>query len=308
MGTQYQKFDVVGLGAVAVDLVATVNRWPAAGEKIQLSSLRMHDGGNVATALTAVARLGGRACFAAKLGRSEMASRAVDSLRRSDVDISMVIRSEGAEPIQSLIVTNPLDGKRTIFWSNELVSYPDPSSFPMADWAEQCSVLLLDYLTGPSGIAAAKVMRDRGKRVVLDMEKETADTAALLRAATDLVVPDDFAREYTQQDNLEKMLKKLRFSLEQNVIITCGSQGCIGLTGNEIFSLPAFAVDVVDTTGCGDVFHGAYALALARGESVKSAARFASGAAALSATKVGGRDGIPNKQDLEFFLMNRKGF
>ena len=98
------------------------------------------------------------------------------------------------------------------------------------------------------------------------------------------------------------MLTTLRSIPEQVVIVTPGGNGCFGSSKEWEFELPAFAVDVVDTTGCGDTFHGAFALAIARGQPVVSAARFASGAAALCATQLGGRAGIPTAQQLEQFL------
>ena len=98
------------------------------------------------------------------------------------------------------------------------------------------------------------------------------------------------------------MLKSLRTSANQTVIITRGENGCVGLVRNDFFALPAFKVEVVDTTGCGDVFHGAFALAIARKKTVLQAAEFASAVAALCATKLGGREGIPDEKKIYSFI------
>ena len=87
-------------------------------------------------------------------------------------------------------------------------------------------------------------------------------------------------------------------------MVTSRCQGFVASTPAGDFSLPAFSVNVVDTTGCGDVFHGAYTLAITRGMNAMESARFASAAAALCATKLGGRAGIPTSAELEQFLQN----
>ena len=113
-------------------------------------------------------------------------------------------------------------------------------------------------------------------------------------------------RPYDQAQLERRLLQTLATDPEQVAIVTRGESGCVGSAKEGVFELPAFAVDVVDTTGCGDTFHGAFALALARGQPVVSAARFASGAAALCATQLGGRAGIPTALQLEQFLTKKE--
>ena len=125
-----------------------------------------------------------------------------------------------------------------------------------------------------------------------------------------LALIDAFYVDSTDMDKLTEkaiieMLKNLRSSASQTVIITRGENGCVILVDEDIFALSAFNVNVVDTTGCGDVFHGAYALAIARQQSVLEAVKFASAAAALCATKLGGRDGIPDCDEVKTFMMSR---
>jgi sugar/nucleoside kinase (ribokinase family) len=98
------------------------------------------------------------------------------------------------------------------------------------------------------------------------------------------------------------MLEGLRVEDRQIAIITRGSEGCSGLTREGCFHIPSYPVDAVDTTGCGDVFHGAYALMIAQGQSVIESAKFAAAAAALSAGKVGGRSGIPKLDEVHRLL------
>ena len=296
------SIDVLGLGAVTVDFLGTVHAWPGKGAKMMLDSLTVCDGGLVGTALVAAARLGGAVAFAGKLGQSELAKRALEAFRRESIDTSFVIDTLDAEPIVAFILTNSTDGERNIFWTRHNVQYPMPLEFPDKNWFKRTRVLLTDFEAGRAGIEAARIAWQHGIPVVIDVERDEPHVAEAMSVSSHVIVSEDFAGGYTGRHDVAGMLAALRSRPEQVVIVTRGDKGCAGSSPEGCFELPAFPVEVVDTTGCGDTFHGAFALALARGEDVVSAARFASGAAALCATKLGGRAGIPTTKQLREFL------
>ena len=296
------SIDVLGLGSVTVDFVGTVKAWPGKGVKKMLDSFTICDGGLVGTALVAAARLGGNVAFAGKLGRSEMARRALEALRTESVDTSFVVETEDAEPIVAIILTDSTDGQRTIFWTRRNVRYPMPWEFPDKNWFRRTAVLLIDFESGLAGIEAARIAKQHNIPVVIDVERNEPHIAEAMSVSSHIIVSEEFARGYTGSSNLAEMLAALQSDPEQVVIVTRGEKGCVGSSNEGNFELPAFDVDVADTTGCGDTFHGAFALAIARGQPVVSAARFASGAAALCATQLGGRAGIPTVEQLEKFL------
>ena len=301
-----KHIDVLGLGSVTVDFVGTMKTWPAKGVKTMLDDFSVCDGGLVGTALVAVARLGGKAAFAGKLGQSEMARRALEALRKESVDTSFVVHTKDAEPIIALILTSSIDGQRNIFWTRRNIHYPVPWEFPDKNWVKRTSVLLTDYESGLAGIEAAKIARQYNIPVVIDVERNEPHVGEAMRASSHIVVSEDFASSYTNKTGIADMLTALRTDSQQTVIITRGQKGCAGLTCKGVFELPAYQVEVVDTTGCGDTFHGAFALALARKQSIIEAAKFASAAAALCATQLGGRAGIPTAEQLEQFLGKHK--
>ncbi|MBP7051278.1 MAG: hypothetical protein KBE65_09705 [Phycisphaerae bacterium] len=298
--------DVLGLGSVTVDFVGTVPAWPARGVKTMLDRFAVCDGGLVGTALVAVRRLGGKAVFAGRLGRSELARRAVEALHSESVDTSFVIETQDAEPIVAVILIERTGGQRNIFWTRQRVQYPMPWEFPQQDWVRRTRVLLIDFESGPAGIEAARIARRYNVPVVIDVERDEPHVAEAMRVSSHVVVSEEFAGGYTGAGSVTEMLAALRTDPQQTVIVTRGENGCAGSSPEGDFTLPAFKVDVVDTTGCGDTFHGAFALALARGLAVVPAARFASGAAALCATQLGGRSGIPTAAQLDRFLNGHK--
>jgi sugar/nucleoside kinase (ribokinase family) len=302
MKIKYDNIDVLGLGCVAVDYVGKIEKWPGEGQKLPLQSLSTHDGGLTGTAITAVARLRGKAAFAGKLGKSDAARRAIESLEKEGVDTSFVLRDERSEPVIAFVFTNSINGHRNIFFSKENVEYPMPSELPDEKWFDKIKVLLVDFESGLAGLEAAKIADEHGVPVVVDVERDEPYARELLSVSSHIVVPEELLVDFTGCSEPAKNIGSLKTKSDQTVVLTRGEKGCAVLTENdEYFEVPAFNVEVVDTTGCGDVFHGAYALAIARGQEVLEAVRFASAAAALTATKIGGRDGIPTAEQLQSF-------
>jgi sulfofructose kinase len=231
-----------------------------------------------------------------------MAKRALDAFHRESVDTSFVIETEGAEPLVAFILIDSTDGQRNIFCSHQNVHYPMPWEFPDKTWFERTSVLLIDFDSGIAGIETAKIAKQHHIPVVIDVERNMPHVAEAMSLSSHIIASEEFAKNYAGSTHSTEMLASLRSDPEQVIIVTRGENGCVGSNQEGVFELPAFEVDVVDTTGCGDTFHGAFALAIARDQSVVCAARFASGAAALCATQLGGRAGIPTTQQLEQFL------
>lgn len=295
-------YDVFGLGAITIDLIGKSTYWPLSGEKVHLESFDIYDGGLTGTALVTVARLGGKAAIAAKLGNSVWSMRSIEAFKKEGVDISNIIRTEGNEPVISMIISNQEDLERNIFFSRRGVSYPFPEELPDQHWYDHTRVLLVDHGTGKAGVNAARLAAEHGVQVVIDAERVEPHLEEIFDFCDHIVVSQNFARMYAGNDQLEKAIYSLRKKPEQHIIVTRGSLGLMGLSSDELFEVPGHSVKVVDTTGCGDVFHGAYALAIARGRSVREASEYANAAAALAATRTGGRAGIPSAEELRQFM------
>ncbi len=299
-------FDVTGMGCVSVDFLGRVPSWPDQGIKTPLERFSIQGGGLVATALVTVARLGGKARFAGFLGTSSTASSARENLQHSHVDTSLILHMEDAEPIIAMVITEAEMGERTIFFSKENVVYPSPDDYSDMEWMKNTRVFLFDSVSESAGVAMAERARQLGITTVIDAERINSCSAEALQAADHVVVPESFARAYTGKTDRKEMLKALRTREDQVVIITSGEHGASALWSGYHVHQPAFPVNAIDTTGAGDIFHGAYAYSIARGRDPFLACRYAAAAAALSTLGQGGQAAIPNEnQVLQLLRQNQ---
>jgi sulfofructose kinase len=295
------EFDVIGLGVIAIDILMRLPRLPDEGSKVFATSAAMQGGGLVATALVAVSRLGGRARIFGCLGQSRFAEQALDDLSREGIDVARIRRKPGAEPVVAVVMVDERNGQRTIVASFNGVTYPSPDEVPLEDvGAARC--VLVDQEGGDAAVALAQAARAAGVPVVVDLETINASTDALVACASDVVVGESFARRYTGAEDRREAIDSLwRRGERTSVVVTCGAEGASYRTREGLFHQPAFAVPVVDTTGCGDVFHGAFALCRARGAPIVEAVAFSSAVAALKTRCLGGRAGIPSAEDVRRF-------
>ncbi|MFM1770396.1 MAG: hypothetical protein RJA22_2925 [Verrucomicrobiota bacterium] len=301
------RLDVLGLGCTAIDDLIYVASYPPADGKGEVRSRERHFGGLCATALVAASRLGARCAFAGTLGRDEHSRLVLDNLRREGVDVRRVVRRDGAGPVHSTIIVEEGRGTRTIFNDSSRVLGADPER-PPRRFIESARVLLVDRFGMPGMIRAARMAREAGIPVVADFESSrTPGFAELLGLVDHLILSSDFASALTGAVAPSAAAGALWREGRSVVVVTWGDAGCWAVDGPGAPArhIPAFKVKAVDTTGCGDVFRGAYAAALARGLGLEERLRFASAAAALKATRRGGQAGIPRLPEVRGLLKGR---
>jgi sulfofructose kinase len=292
------KFDLLALGAVAVDDLLYIGSYPGPDEKTPVLRRERQCGGMSAIASIAASRLGCKSAYAGVLGRDDLSDFAVDEMRREGVDLRHLARRAGVRPIHSIIMIDSNTGTRNIFYDLRGV-LGAARDWPPAEVIRSARVLFVDWFSVPGMIRAARVARAAGIPVVADFEQSgLPGFASLLALADHLIISEAFAANLTGVNDARRSVLKLWTGRHQLVAVTCGASGCFFVTPDNAAVArhqPAFKVKAVDTTGCGDVFHGAYAAALARGMSAPDRIRFAAAAAALKAGKSGGAQrGIPN--------------
>jgi sulfofructose kinase len=306
MTVREKDIDVLGLGVIAVDVLMRVEGLPEEGAKAFGKGAAMQGGGLTATALVAVSRLGGRARMLGCLGRSRFAAQALSDLESEGVDTAGMLRKDGAEPVVAVVLVDVRSGQRTSIASFDGVTYPAPEELPADDLA-RARCVLLDQFSGGAGVALAERARAKGVPVVIDIESATPHAPELIRLASDVVLGEAFARKFTGAADAAGALEALwRTGEHTSVVVTRGAQGADARMREGVFHQDAFGVAVVDTTGCGDVFHGAYALCRGRGMPLKDAVRYASAVAALKTRRLGGRAGIPTHAEVEALLATQQ--
>jgi sulfofructose kinase len=296
-------WDVLGLGAVAVDDLLYVDHYPPPDSKAAVQAQQRAGGGLAGTALVAAARLGARAAYCGILGEDELARFTIRELEREGVDCSPVLFRAEARPIHSIIIVDRSTGQRVILFSKAGVAEWQPEEIS-AEPIGNCRVLFVDHTTLPGGLQAIALAHQRGIPVVGDIEPNTMPRLAELVPQIDhLIIGAELARQLTGQSEPAAAVQALSGPHRACVVVTGGARGCwYSEVGGAVQHAPAYEVDVVDTTGCGDVFHGAYAACLARGEGVRAAITVATAAAGLKAAHPGGRAGIPDRATVDRFI------
>lgn len=294
---------VVCVGHAVLDQVFAVASLPKAEGKHFATGYREVGGGPAATAAVTVARLGGHARLWARLGDDPAGDRIVEGLAAEGVETAEVQRIPGAVSSLSAVLVDPA-GERMI------VNYLDPSLDPSADGLPVDGVAstsvgcVLGDLRWPAGTARAlAAARAAGVPGVLDADSvpDPVDPTPF-QAASHILFSRPGLAQFTGQDEVALALHTAAHTTQALVAVTEGGDGVRWLEAGRMRHQPAFPVSVVDTLGAGDVFHGAFALALARGLPVAAAFRFAAAAAALKCTRPGGREGIPTAAELAAYL------
>ena len=304
-----KPFDILGLGCTTIDELFYVPHYPPADGKVRVNQRRRQCGGLTATALVAAARMGAECVFAGTLGENELSRFVLSHMQDEGIDISQVYHKPHAQPIHSVIIVDESNQSRTILYDTAN-SYGAQDNWPDKGTIQSARVLFVDPYGIDGMIRAARVCRDSGIPIVADFEsQEFPRFFELFDLVDHLIVSSSFANSLTGKSNPGEMARQLWSAKRQAVIVTDGERGCWCVTDRTVdrpSHCAAYGVETVDTTGCGDIFHGAYAAALARGLGLDDRIRFAAAAAAIKATRHGGQAGIPTRGEVEQFIEQRQ--
>lgn len=294
-----QRVDVVGLGLNATDTVLTVREFPALGGKERIASLTRQPGGQVATALVTCQRLGLKSRYIGKVGDDERGKIQLASLRREGLNIRHVCVARGTPNQLAYIIVDQKTGERTVFWDRDPRLAVKPSEVPKE---AICSARLLhiDGCDVEAALKAARWAREAGIPVTADLDTVYKRVEKLFPVIDYLIASANFLPAVTGQDDPFRVLEYM--AVEYGIRapgMTLGRDGALVYWQGRFHYSPGFVVETVDTTGAGDVFHGAFIYGLLARWEMKRILDFSNAMAGLNCTALGARGRIATRAEAE---------
>jgi sulfofructose kinase len=300
---QNGRSDVVGLGLNAMDYITVVEKFPQPLTKVRIREIRLEPGGQVATALVTCRRLGLTVRYIGSVGSDDLGRRQLSSLVDAGIDTAWVRIAEGSTTQLAIAIVEENVGERTILWHRDPgLTYP-PSLVSEA-MIRSGRLLHLDGRDSAASLKAARIAKRSGMPIVIDIDKRYDETTEQLLSLVDyLIAAEEFALELTGESDPGTAAVRLSERFPQALTgVTMGDRGATFVRHGQPVRFPAFDVPVRDTTGAGDVFHGAFIFGLLRGWELERTARFANAAAAIKCTDLGARNAIPTLEEAMRFL------
>jgi len=295
---------IVGVGQCSLDYLTLVDSFPENDTKSEVLLWDEQGGGPVATALVALARLEAECAFHGVVGDDPEGDKIRQSLIDAGVEAGGIIGRGNCSSQKALIVIEKGSGKRTIFWKRPSGPALEPDELG-GDFLIGADFLLLDGLMQKASLHAVRTASEMNVPVMLDAGSLREGMLDIARLCDYVVASEEFANGLGYDGDAVKfrgIIQNLGF---RTTTVTLGEKGSITFRQSEIIVLPAYGVEVVDTTGAGDVFHGGYVYGILKGWDIGTVVRFASAMAAMKCRMIGGRAGIPDLHGVTLFLKER---
>jgi ribokinase len=300
---------IVVVGSTNTDMVIKASHLPQPGETILGGTFFMSAGGKGANQAVAIARLGGDVTFIARIGYDIFGKQSMELFEKEGIDTSFVVRDK-VEPSGIALITVDEKGENCIVVAPGANAALNPDDFNDAKSKIENASLLLMQLEVPIDTIeyAATLGVERGVRVILNPAPAAKLSDELLRKIS-IITPNQKEAELltgikvSDQTSAKQAAISLRDKGVQTVIITMGAMGAFVMHDNNVAMIEGYNVKVVDTTAAGDVFNGAFAVALCEGKSVQDAVAFGCKAAAISVSRLGAQASAPHRHEVESFDM-----
>ncbi|MFD0915167.1 PfkB family carbohydrate kinase [Pseudahrensia aquimaris] len=287
-------------GVAVLDFIFHMQEFPRKPEKYRATGANVTGGGNAANAAVAIARLGGEALLAGRTGNDEVADMIENGLLKEGVDTSLVKRFSACRSSFSSIYMDAA-GER------QIMNYRDMEISMDAAWLaqslpENLDACLCDTRWPDGALVVMEAARSRGIPGVIDAEAPVMEAIEAVQAASHVAFSAQGLRDFTGIDNLQTAALDADKRLQGHVTVTDGGNPVIDIIDGAVRTFEVFPITPVDTLGAGDVWHGAFTLALAQKRSHEEAIRFANAAAAIKSSRPGGRDAAPTSCEVSQFL------
>lgn len=294
---------VVGLGQCSLDYITLLDGFPQEDAKKEVVDFTVQGGGPVATALVTLSRLGANSAIVGRVSDDPAGDEIRRGLKAEGVGVKGLLARPGGRSQQAVVLVNRKAGTRTICWQRPTVEPLSPREVNPA-FLKGADLLLLDGLMMEASYKAAEHAARLGIPVMLDAGSMRPGMIKLASMSDYLVCSDRFVSDLKL--SIKEAFKKLRTGRTRAVTVTVGDKGSFTFYEGKVYLQKAFKVKAVDTTGAGDVFHGAYAYGVIQGWDIKRTVEFASAVAAMKCRELGGRAGIPTLTEALRFIRGTK--
>lgn len=296
------QFDVVGVGLNATDTMILIPHFPAYGGKVPFVQEVMSPGGQVASAMVCCSQLGLRTKYIGSIGDDERGRIQWESLQGTGVNLDHVQRRKDTPNQSAYILIDQTTGERTVFWSR-----PEGLRIDASEITEEqitCAGLLhIDGHDTPAVAHAARIARKNGIPVTVDVDTIYKGFEDVLPNVDYLITSSEFPERWTGEADPLKALTLLQTTYGMKVAaMTLGAHGALARVDGRFAYSPAFVVNCIDTTGAGDVFHGAFCYSVAKGFGIDRALEFSNAMAALNCTALGARGRIATLEEADALI------
>jgi sulfofructose kinase len=290
-------FDVVGVGLNATDTLLLVPRFPPYAGKVAIEDELISPGGQVASAMVTCARLGLRVKYIGTVGDDERGRIQMKSLEAEGINVDDVQVRRGCANQSAYIVIDRSTGERTVLWRRPECLRLEPEQIR----PEQITCARLLHIDGhdtPAIEKAARIAQSAGIPVTVDVDTLYHGFDRVLPHVDYLIASSEFPSQWTNESDPFRALELIQQEYGMRVAaMTLGAHGALARSQGQFLYSPAFVVNCVDTTGAGDVFHGAFCYAVLAGMDLGEALDFSNAMAALNCTALGARGGIRSQAD-----------
>ncbi|WP_417561459.1 PfkB family carbohydrate kinase [Marinomonas sp.] len=288
------------VGITVLDRIQRVDNLPTTGGKYVAKDYFEVGGGPAATAAVAVAKLGHKVDFIGRVGQDSVAQTMLTELEEYGVNVENMVCVEGASSAFSAVLVDD-EGERMIINYQDQTLSRNPAPLEKIDFS-QYKTILTDVRWPEGAKYALEQAKEYNIPSVLDADIAPDPIDDLVKLADHVAFSEPGLKKFTGCSDPIEGLKLAQKQTDGMVYVTVGSKGCYWLEGKDILHEPVVQVDVVDTTGAGDVFHGALAVAVAESKQNRESIVFSNTVAALKCTKKGGREGIPTRLEVDQIL------
>ena len=308
VNSSLKNIQVIGLGQACLDCLGRIPSYPHEDGKVELTDIQFQCGGPASTALVTLSRLDIKTAFFGSISDDPNGIEILKGLKEEKIETSSLKITPGYTSQFAFIAITEKTGQRTIFWHRGSVPHLKASDVDLRPFS-QARILHLDDVMIEASMEAVHQAKAMGVKVVMDAGTMREGVKKLASLVDILIASENFAKSLSGPHvSPEVALDALRQLGPKEVVITLGPNGSIGWDGGKVISQKAFPVEAKDTTGAGDVYHGAYIYGLLKEWDMAACMHFASAVSAIKCKEIGARKGIPHREEVIQFMKHFPNF